>query len=100
MKIDTGAAQSIVSTDDLEELSIQFEPEDQIVTCYGIGGRQYAVTKLVDGVTFGPFMLGKRNIDLGPVDLGGKISGLLGLDLLMEVGAVIDLKNLLLYEGV
>ncbi|TYO92010.1 retropepsin-like aspartic protease [Desulfallas thermosapovorans] len=97
--LDTGAAQSIVSPDAVEELGITVEPDDRIVTCYGIGGKQYAVAKLVNGISFGPFKLGDRTIDLGPVDLDGEINGLLGMDMLMEVGAVIDLKNLLLYEG-
>lgn len=97
--LDTGAAQSIVSPDAVEELGITVEPEDMIVTCYGIGGKQYAVAKRVNGISFGSFKLRDRTIDLGPVDFNGEINGLLGLDLLMEVGAVIDLKNLLLYEG-
>lgn len=63
------------------------------VTSYGIGGRQYAVNKLVDGVTFGSFMLGKRNIDIGPVDLGGKISGLLPLIVFLKL-LVIPVRSL------
>ena len=97
--LDTGAAQSIVSPDAVEELGIMVEPDDRIVTCYGIGGKQYAVAKQVNGIAFGPFKLGDRTIDLGPVDLDGEINGLLGMNMLMEVGAVIDLKNSLLYEG-
>ncbi|MCF8012148.1 MAG: retropepsin-like domain-containing protein [Clostridiales bacterium] len=93
------AAQSILSLDAVEELGITVDSDDIIVICYGIGGKQYAVSKRVNGISFGPFKLGDRTIDLGPVDLDGKINGLLGMDMLMEVGAVIELKNLLLYEG-
>lgn len=32
--------------------------------------------------------------DFGLIDTNGEINGLIGLDILMEVGAVIDLKNL------
>jgi predicted aspartyl protease len=71
--LDTGAAQSIVSPDAVEELGITVEPSDIIVTCFKIGGKQYAVTKRVNGISFGSFKLNDQTIDLGPVDLDGKI---------------------------
>jgi hypothetical protein len=35
-------------------------------------------------VRFDPFRVGPRNIDFGLIDTEGSISGLLGLDILME----------------
>lgn len=38
-------------------------------------------------------------LDFSVIDTAGRINGLLGMDLLSRVGAVIDIKNMLLYEG-
>ena len=35
-------------------------------------------------------------VDFGVIDLSGHINGLLGLDLLMKVGAIIDLNNFII----
>lgn len=98
--IDTGAAHSIVSPDVVSDIGIVFEERDAVVISYGVGGKQYAFSKQIDGVNFASFDIGRCSIDFGLIDPEGKINGLLGLDLLMKAGAVIDLKNLLLYEGV
>ncbi|MQL53254.1 aspartyl protease [Desulfofundulus thermobenzoicus] len=97
--IDTGATHSIVSPDVVNDLGIVFERGDAVVTSYGIGGKQYAFSKRVDRVVLGSFEVSECIIDFGLVDPDGKINALLGLDLLMKAGAVIDLKNLLLYAG-
>ncbi|WP_003543709.1 retropepsin-like aspartic protease [Desulfotomaculum nigrificans] len=98
--IDTGATHSIISIDAVSDWGISMERGDKIVTSIGIGGKQYAFVKRVDGVEFNGFKLGSCEVDFGLIDLQGSINGLLGLDLLLKAGAVIDLKNLLLYEGV
>ncbi|MEW6424006.1 MAG: retropepsin-like aspartic protease [Bacillota bacterium] len=97
--LDTGAARTVISPDAVADLGIGLGPGDPIIAAYGIGGRQYAFVKQVDGVRFGSFSVIPCKIDFGLVDPEGKINGLLGLDLLMKVGAVIDLKNLMLSAG-
>lgn len=98
--IDTGASHSVFSPDSVKELGLEFEDHDQIVTSFGVGGKQYAFVKMVDKVEFGPFKVSGCNIDFSVIDLAGRVNGLLGLDLLLQVGAVIDIKNMLLYEGI
>lgn len=98
--IDTGATHSILSPDSVRELGLEYEDEDQIVTSFGLGGRQYAFVKEVDKIEFGPFKVNGCTMDFCVVDLTGRVNGLLGLDLLSRVGTVIDLKNMLLYEGI
>lgn len=97
--IDTGATHSILSPDSVRELGLEFEDDDQIVTSVGVGGKQYAFVKMVDNIEFGPFKVNKCNIDFSVIDTAGRINGLLEMDLLSRVGAVIDIKNMLLYEG-
>ncbi|MCL5289897.1 MAG: retropepsin-like aspartic protease [Bacillota bacterium] len=98
--IDTGATHSILSPDSVHNLGLEYQDEDQIVTSVGLGGRQYAFVKKVDKVDFGPFNVNECNMDFCVIDQTGRVNGLLGLDLLSRVGAVIDLKNMLLYEGI
>ena len=98
--IDTGAARTVIAPDAVTDIGLRYGLGDRIVGAYGIGGQQYAYEKRVDGVRFGSFSVGSCNIDFGMIDPKGNINGLLGLDLLMEIGVVIDLKNLLFYEGI
>ena len=98
--IDTGATHSILSPDSVRGLELKYGDEDKIVTSVGLGGRQYAFVKEVEKVEFGPFEVNGCTMDFCVIDLTGRVNGLLGLDLLSRVGAVIDLKSMLLYEGI
>ena len=87
--IDTGAAETIISPDAVDDIGIIAESDDSINSFYGVGGSLHNFfSKKVDKVC-----LGKVNSDFGVIDPSERINGLLGLDLLMKIGAVIDLKN-------
>lgn len=93
--IDTGAAESIISPDAVEELGIFAELGDSVNSFYGVGGSLHNFfSKNVDQINFGRVKLDYVKMDFGIIDPKGNINGLLGLDLLMKTGAVIDLKNL------
>jgi predicted aspartyl protease len=90
--IDTGAAHSIICPDIVEDLGIEDSPEDELITMYGIGGAQYAYRKKIDSIKFGSCLVNEYKLDFGYIDENGRINGLLGLDLLMEMGLILDLK--------
>lgn len=93
--IDTGAAETIISPEVVEEIGIFAELEDYVHSFYGVGGSLHNFfSKQVDGITLGGIMLNKTKLDFGVVDPQGQINGLLGLDILMSLNAVIDLKEL------
>jgi predicted aspartyl protease len=95
--IDTGAAESIISPDVVEEIGIFAESDDRINSFYGVGGSLHNFfTKQVEEIQLGQVKLNKVKMDFGMIDPNGHINGLLGLDLLMKLGAVIDLKRLTL----
>jgi len=97
MVIDTGAAETIISPDAVEEIGIAAELDDYIHSSYGIGGSLHNFyIKRVDGVRLGAISLNDIKLDFGVIDPQGHINGLLGLDLLMKLNAVIDLKHLTL----
>lgn len=95
--IDTGAAETILSPDVVEEIGIFAELDDNIHSFYGVGGSLHNFfSKQVDSVILGPVNFNKVKLDFGVIDPQGYINGLLGLDILMILNAVIDLKKLTL----
>ncbi|WP_219620151.1 retroviral-like aspartic protease family protein [Bacillus canaveralius] len=95
--IDTGAAETIFSPDVVEEIGIFAELDDYVHSFYGVGGSLYNFfSKQVDGVNLGSVNLSKVKLDFGVIDPQGHINGLLGLDILMKLNAVIDLRKLAL----
>lgn len=95
--IDTGAAETIISPDIVEDIGIVAEGNDEINSFYGVGGSMhYFFSKEIEIVSLGEFNLDKTKIDFGVIDPKGYINGLLGLDLLIKVGAIIDLRELTL----
>lgn len=95
--IDTGAAETIISPDAVEDIGIFAELEDSVNSFYGVGGSLHNFfSKNVEKIKLGDVSLEEIKMDFGVIDPKGYINGLLGLDLLMKLGAVIDLKKLLL----
>lgn len=93
--IDTGAAETIISPDAVEDIGIFAELEDSVNSFYGVGGSLHNFfSKNVEKVKLGEVSLEEVKMDFGVIDPKGYINGLLGLDLLMKLGAVIDLKKL------
>ena len=95
--IDTGAAETIISPDAVEDIGIFAELEDSVNSFYGVGGSLHNFfSKNIKKIKLGEVSLEEVKMDFGVIDPKGYINGLLGLDLLMKLGAVIDLKKLLL----
>lgn len=95
--VDTGAAGSIISPDIVDELGIYAELNDKIMEYYGVGGSTHiAFIKKIDNIIIGNERINNIEIDFGLIDQSGEINGLIGLDILMEVGAIIDLNELII----
>ncbi|KKM12047.1 aspartyl protease [Clostridiales bacterium PH28_bin88] len=94
--IDTGASQSLISQDCVDDIGIKVSGEDEIVSSYGIGGKEYAFIKRVDKVIVGEFAVENYSVDFTSFQYED-INGLLGLDILLNAGFIIDLKKLRMY---
>ena len=95
--IDTGASHTVISQGCVDNIGIQFTGKEEIVTTHGVGGKEHAFIKQIDEVRIGEFKFIDFSLDFcGPIY--EDINGLLGLDLLMEGGFIINLKDLVIYQ--
>ncbi|WP_244834708.1 retropepsin-like aspartic protease [Clostridium sp. BJN0001] len=93
--LDTGAASSIISPDAVDDIGIYAELGDKIVSFYGVGGSMHnSFVKKIDNIKLESSIIKDLEIDFGIIDSRGEINGLLGLDILMKLGAIINLKEL------
>lgn len=94
--IDTGSASTLLSADLLLSIGIQPEPFDRIHTIRGVGGTEVVFRKTLQLITLDTFKINDFNVEVGSMDYGFEINGILGMDFLLAAGIKIDLQNLLI----
>lgn len=92
--LDTGSAATIFKTDDIEQLDVLLSLTDEITFMRGVGGREPVVEKRVDSIAFGDLVISPMTIQIGALDYGFPINGILGLDFLLQTGAQINFSTL------
>ena len=93
MVIDTGCARTLIVSEVVEEINIRVEPDDELIVCQGIGGTEVSFVKHIDLIKLENIEFNNKDIDFSNIDYEG-INGLVGLDLLIEAGIIIDLDKL------
>jgi hypothetical protein len=96
--LDTGSGTTLFSADEVFKLGLAPGPDDPIQRVRGVGGSEFVLSKRLDSLSLGDLSLGSFPIQIGAMDYGFPIQGLIGLDFLMEAGAVIDLSDLEIYR--
>jgi hypothetical protein len=89
-----GSGGTIFSADALARIGILPEPEDILHTIFGVGGSEVVFTRKVDELKAGAYSLKQFEIEIGGMDYGFDIHGILGMDFLISAGARIDLEKL------
>ena len=92
--VDTGSAGTLFSTDILGGVGIRPQPSDILRTIRGVGGIEAVFTRTVDRLDLGGASAHDFEIEVGGMDYGFEINGILGMDFLRRVRAVIDLSTL------
>jgi hypothetical protein len=92
--LDTGSSSTIFAADRLLEIGIVPEPSDALHRLRGVGGTEYAFTKRLDLLAVGDMEVPDFEIEVGAMDYGFPAEGILGLDYLLQTGALIDLRRL------
>ncbi len=98
--LDTDSAGSVFSIDKVLTVGLTYEPHDEIHRIRGVGGAEFVFTKRVDHLAVGDLQVSGFPIEVGTMDYGFEIDGIIGMDFLARVGAVIDLAELEMYPGV
>jgi predicted aspartyl protease len=92
--IDTGSASTILSADIVEAIAIFPEPEDTLHIVRGVGGSEVVFEKRLDYLQIGSHRIERFAVEVGAMDYGFAIHGILGMDFLVQAGAVLDLNKM------
>lgn len=92
--IDTGSATTILATDIVAAIRIAPERTDILHTIRGVGGAEVVFERTVDYVEVGTQRLTNFPIEIGGMDYGFDINGILGTDFLIRAGAIINLHDM------
>ena len=92
--VDTGSASTILAADSLIEVGIEPAADDALHTIRGVGGIEVVYLRKVDSLKVGEVGVAGFEIEVGGMDYGFEISGILGMDFLRSVGAIINLSEM------
>jgi predicted aspartyl protease len=92
--LDTGSAGTVFSAEKVEVIGLQYEPNDAIHRIRGVAGAEFVYGKRVDRLAAGELEVADIEIEVGAMDYGFEIDGIIGMDFLVQVGAIIDLAQL------
>jgi len=92
--VDTGSAATMIATDAVAQVGIIPEPQDILHIVRGVGGTEVVFSRRVDRLQIGPRSVETFEIEVGGIDPAFDINGILGLDFLLQTGAILDLGSL------
>lgn len=92
--VDSGSAGTVLPVDRLRLIGIEPRPSDPIRQIRGIGGVEYVFQRSVQGIEVGELKLRDFPVEIGEVDYGFSIQGILGADFLIASGALVDFSAL------
>ncbi|MBN1310099.1 MAG: aspartyl protease family protein [Anaerolineae bacterium] len=92
--VDTGSASTVVSADILSTIEITPALDDVLHTIQGVGGSEVVFTRKVDTLKVGEYCIDAFSVEIGKMDYGFRINGILGMDYLIDAGATINLKSM------
>ncbi len=91
--LDTGSGGTVFSADHLLDLDLHFERGDPVHRIRGVGGAEFVFTKRIEALGLGRFQVEGFKIEVGAMEYGFEIDGILGMDFLLHAGAVLDLER-------
>jgi predicted aspartyl protease len=95
--IDTGSAATLLSAEVALDLGLEPESTDVIRTMRGIGGAEFVYEKIIDCLQVDDAAARHFMIQIGAMDYGMDMNGILGTDFLLSVGMIIDMRKRELY---
>ena len=92
--VDTGSGTTILSVDWVRAIQIRASLEDELFTIRGVGGREAVFARVLDYLQVGEHKITNFEVELGGMDYGFEINGILGMNFLKKVGAIINLQTM------
>ena len=92
--LDTGSGATVFAADVVMAIGIVPEPADRLYTMGGVGGSEVVFARKIDKLQVGESQMAAFEIQVGAMDYGFDVNGILGMDYPLAVGAVVDLRNL------
>jgi hypothetical protein len=92
--VDTGSATTILAAHAVAQISIVPESSDTLYVIRGVGGVETVFTRQVEYLRVGQRGVPGFEIEVGGMDYGFEINGILGMDYLLQAGAVLNLREL------
>jgi len=97
--LDTGSAGCVFLADKVETIDLLSEPDDKIEQIRGVGGTEFVFTKQIDKLSLDGMVLENFEVEIGAMQYGFALDGIIGLDFLLQTGAIINLSQLTLYRA-
>jgi len=92
--VDTGSASTILAADIVVNVQIIPRAEDILHAIHGVGGSEVVFTGRIDYLRVGERSIADFEIEVGGMDYGFKINGILGMDCLTRAGAIVNLREM------
>ena len=89
--MDTDSASSIFAAAVVATIGIVPKLTDSLQTIQGVGGMEVVFMRRIDGLQVEAHTLRNFDVEMGGMDHGFEINGILGMDFLMQTGAIINL---------
>ncbi|MCD5384233.1 retropepsin-like domain-containing protein [candidate division WOR-3 bacterium] len=97
--IDTGSAGSVFSADKVASIGLVAEPHDSIRQIRGVGGFEFVFARRIDSLVMGDLEVKDFEVEIGIMDYGFEIEGIIGMDFLIQGGVIIDIAQLEVKKG-
>jgi hypothetical protein len=91
--LDTGSASTIFKIDLVDAIGVKVEPHDIADVIRGIGGTEYVFAKIFDRVSLGSIEATSFLAEIGLMDYGFDIDGIIGYDFIESTGICIDAQK-------
>lgn len=88
--LDTGSAGTVLSIDKMLSIGLEYAADDAVHRIHGVGGTAFVFSKTVEQLAIDDIHVDGFEIEVGGMNYGFEMDGILGLDFLLRVGAVID----------
>ena len=92
--VDTGAASTVLNADLAATAGIYLAPNDLLRRLRGVGGHEHVFLRQVDRLAVGDHGIDHFDVEIGEMDYGFEIGGIIGMDFLRAARAITDLGSL------